>query len=237
MTLKWRKSTNPFFQRYRIYGGTTNNPTVKIDSTTNSISDTLKVISGLIHGQTYYFRVTAVNDDGPESAFGSPSADIVKTGVVPVIKAKWGDVLICSNLGDSIASYQWFLGTSAISNATKQYFVTGKQAGTYMVGITDQNGCRNSSNAISVSGTKSLIVYPNPASVSFDLKLIGASEGRAVVSIINSAGIKVLEFQAENTNGEPIREIPVNNLDEGIYVVRVLLNKNDLYTTRIIVIK
>ena len=69
VTLKWRKDNEPYFLRYRIYGGTTNNPTTKIDSTTTNSSDTVKVIIGLTHGQTYYFRVTAVNDDGPESAF------------------------------------------------------------------------------------------------------------------------------------------------------------------------
>jgi M6 family metalloprotease-like protein len=237
VSLKWRKNTGSYFLRYRIYGSTTTNPTSEIDSTTNSVSDTLKVISGLKSGQTYYFRVTAVNDDGPESAFSNQSAETIKTGVVPVIKAKWGDVLICSDLGDSISGYQWYKGASPIQNAIKQYYATDKQVGTYSVETIDRNGCRNSSKTISISGTKSLIIYPNPVSVSFALRLNDAFEGRAIVTILNSAGIIVMESEAENTNGELLKEIPVNNLHDGIYVVRVLLNGTDLYTAKIVVIK
>jgi len=236
MTIKWRKNVDPYVIRYRIYGGTSSNPTVKIDSA-SSASDTLKVISGLIHGQTYFFRVTAVNDDGPESAFSSQATETVKTGVVPVIKAKWGDVLICSNLGDSLASYQWFKGGSAIASANGQYYSTDKQAGTYTIQTIDRNGCKNPSNAISISGNKSLVIYPNPATVSFALKLNDAGEGSAIISILNSSGMKLMELQAEYANYELTKEIPVNNLDAGIYVVQVVLNKKDLYTTKLVVKK
>lgn len=236
MTIKWRKNVDPYVIRYRIYGGTSSNPTVNIDST-SSASDTLKVISGLIHGQTYFFRVTAVNDDGPESIFSSQATETVKTGIIPVIKAKWGDVLICANLGDSISKYQWYKGGSAIGSATGQYYSTDKQAGIYTIETIDRNGCKNPSNSISISGTKSLVLYPNPAAVSFALRLNEAGEGSAIISILNSAGIKVMELQAEYANYELTKEIPVNNLDAGIYVVQVVLNRKDLYTTKLVVKK
>jgi len=236
MTIKWRKNAGPYVSRYRIYGGITSNPTLKMDSTA-SISDTLKIISGLVPGQTYYFRVTAVNDDGPESVYSSQSTEIVKAGVIPIIKTKWGDVLICSNLGDSIASYQWYKGGTTIVNATRQYYATDKQTGTYRVETIDRNGCKNPSNTISISGTKSLVIYPNPASLNFSLKIADSAEGSAIISIINSAGIKVMELQAEYANYELTKEIPVSNLDVGIYVVQVLLNRKDLYTTKLVVKK
>ncbi|HZK92752.1 MAG TPA: M6 family metalloprotease domain-containing protein [Prolixibacteraceae bacterium] len=236
MTIKWRKNSGQYVSRYRIYAGITSNPTVKMDSTT-SISDTLKIISGLIPGQNYYFRVTAVNDDGPESVYSSQSTEIVKTGVIPVIKAKWGDVLICSNLGDSIANYQWYKGGTTIVTATWQYYATDKQTGTYSVETIDRNGCKNPSNTISISGTKSLVLYPNPASVNFSLKLDTSGEGSAIISIINSSGIKVMELQAEYANFELTKQIPVSNLDAGIYVVQVVLNRKDLYTTKLVVKK
>jgi len=237
VTLKWRKNSDPYFHRYRIYGGTSTNPTTKIDSTTTSSSDTIKVISGLTHGQIYYFRVTAVNDDGPESAFSSQVTALVKTGVIPFIKAKWGDVLICSNLGDSIVSYQWFKGSSLIPDALKQYYATNKLPGSYSVETIDFEGCQNSSNTISALGLKSLTVYPNPATVSFSLKVNGPSEGTAIISILNSSGIKVMEFQAENMNNELLKVIPVSNLEAGIYVVQVLLNQKDMYSVKIVVKK
>lgn len=237
VTLKWRKNADTYAIRYRIYAGTTSNPTIQIDSTSSSRSDTVKVISGLIHGQNYFFRVTAVNDDGPESLFSSQSATIVKTGVVPVISIKWGDVLICSNLGDSIDHYQWFKSNNAILDGTRQYYATDKKPGAYMVETIDYEGCKNSSNIISALGTKSLTVSPNPAVVSFTLKLTDTSGGTALVSIINASGIKVMEFQAEYTGNELLKEIPVDRLMPGIYVVQVLLNHQDLYYTKIVVIK
>jgi phosphodiesterase/alkaline phosphatase D-like protein len=236
-TLKWRKNVDPYVSRYRIYGGLSENPTTKIDSTTNGITDTLKVLSGLIHGRKYYFRVTAVNYDGPESPFSNQPSATIKTGVIPKIKSKWGDVLICSNLGDSLVSYKWYKGNSVIANATNQYYVTNKQPGIYNVLTIDLNGCVNSSNTVSSSGTKSLSVYPNPASVSFALKLNDVYESKAVVSILTSSGIKVMEFHVENANGDLLKEIPVNNLDEGTYIVQVLLDNKDLYYTKIIVMK
>ncbi|MEI6049821.1 MAG: M6 family metalloprotease domain-containing protein [Bacteroidota bacterium] len=237
VTLNWNTSTGSDFLRYRIYGGTTNNPTVKIDSTTNGISHISKLISGLKRGITYNFRVTAVNFDGVESNFSNQSNATVKTGVIPKIKAKWGDVLICYNLGDSITGFQWYKDSSIISNSTNQYYVTNKQTGIYKVETIDKNGCVNSSNAISTSGTKSLSVYPNPASVNFALKLNEVSESRGVIKILTSAGIKVMEFEVENMNDELLKEIPVNNLDEGIYIVQVLLDNKNLFYTKIIVIK
>ncbi len=236
MTVKWIKNTDPYVVHYRIYGGLTSNPTLQIDST-NSASDIEKVFTGLIHGLTYYFRVTAVNDDGPESSYSNQATEIVKTGVVPFIKAKWGDVLICSNLEDSIASYQWYKGGSTIVSATRQYYSTDKQTGIYSVETIDLNGCKNPSNSISISGTKSLVIYPNPASVNFSLKLDVSGEGSAIISIINSGGIKVMELQAEYANYELSKQIPVSNLDAGIYVVQVLLNRKDLYTTKLVVKK
>ena len=46
-----------------------------------------------------------------------------------------------------------------------------------------------------------------------------------------------MELQAEYANYELTKEIPVNNLDVGIYVVQVVLNRNDLYTTKLVVKK
>jgi M6 family metalloprotease-like protein len=237
VTLKWRKSNDPYFLRYRIYGGVTNNPGLKIDSTITSNSDTTKILSGLLHGQNYYFRVTAVNDDGPESAFSSQTSSLVKTGVIPAILSKWGDVLICSNLGDSIKSYQWFRNNLLIPQATGQYYTSNKLPGSYAVLTTDFEGCKNTSNVISDIGLKSITLYPNPAGDNFTLHLIDPMEGNVVVSIINSSGTKVMEFQVENLGGELYREISGINLNEGIYVVNVVINNKISYSKKLIIKK
>jgi hypothetical protein len=235
--LKWRMNSDPYVYRYRVYGGLTVNPITKIDSTTLGISDTTKVLSGFIRGQTYYFRVTAVNSDGSESPFSNQASTIITSGVVPKVKSKFNNLLICYNLGDSIKSFQWYKAGSAISKANLQYYLTNKSAGSYYVETTDRNGCKNISNSVQISGTKSLIVYPNPASVSFTLKSNFEVDTRAEVSILNSAGIKVMQFQVENIDDEVLKEIPVKQLKEGIYTVRVVFFQEDVYSTKILVIK
>ena len=71
LTLKWNKNTETDFLRYRIYRSTSPNPTIKVDSTTGGITDTIKVITGLTNGITYYFRITAVNSAGMESGYSN----------------------------------------------------------------------------------------------------------------------------------------------------------------------
>ena len=157
--------------------------------------------------------------------------------MVPVIKAKWGDVLICSNLGDSINSYQWYKGNSILPGATQQYYTTNKLPGSYSVETTDFEGCVNGSNVISAIGLKSLTLFPNPAAVSFTLSLNDPTAGNAVVSVLNSNGIKMMEFQTPNSEIGLRKEIPVSNLEEGIYVVQVMLNQQILYSTKMVVKK
>jgi len=236
VTLIWRQNSDPYFERYRVFGGLTSNPTIKMDSTISSISDTIKIITGLTNDQTYFFRVTAVNDDGPESTFSAQASVKVKTGVVPLINSKWSDVLICYNLGDSIKKYQWYKDNLQIPGAISQYYTTKKQPGVYIVETIDKEGCKNISNPIPISGTKSLSVFPNPASVSFELKIVNPSEEKADVSIINSLGIKVIEFQAQNVNDEVLKSISVSNLADGVYMVQVLI-KNEMLSTKILVKK
>ncbi|MBL7960547.1 fibronectin type III domain-containing protein, partial [bacterium] len=71
ITLRWKKNSESDFLRYRIYSGNSSNPTVQTDSTTGGINDTLKVISGLINGTTYYLRITAVDSAGNQSGYSN----------------------------------------------------------------------------------------------------------------------------------------------------------------------
>jgi M6 family metalloprotease-like protein len=237
VTLKWKKSVGADIRKYRIYGGISTNPIVKIDSTTNGVSDTLKVISGLIKDQTYYFRVSAVNLDGAESAFSNQVFQKVIKGVVPRITTKWGEVLICSNIGDSISGYQWYKGGIAIPFAIGQYYSTNKVGGIYTVEATDRNGCKSFSNSITIVGTKSLTIFPNPTAVNFSIKVNDKPEGKAFVTVINSGGINVVEFETDVHNNELLKEISVSNLNPGIYVVRVMMDHQEAYYTKVVVIK
>jgi parallel beta-helix repeat protein len=71
VTLKWNKNTESDFLRYRIYRGTSSSPTIVSDSTTAGISDTVRVISGLTNGTTYYLRITAIDSARLESGYSN----------------------------------------------------------------------------------------------------------------------------------------------------------------------
>jgi len=63
---------------YRIYGGTSPNPTTVVASS----NVTMKQLTNLTKGQTYYFRVTAVNKNGVEGAFSNEES-VVAANIKP----------------------------------------------------------------------------------------------------------------------------------------------------------
>ena len=237
VTLKWKKGIGADIQKYRIYGGLASNPVVKIDSTLNTSSDTIKIISGLKSDQIYFFRMTAVNMDGSESLYSSQISIKVIKGVTPKISVKWGDVFICSNINDSIVSYQWLKNGVTLPGAVSQYYAANKIPGIYSVKAIDRSGCTAFSNAITITGSKSLSLYPNPTKVSFAVSVNDKPIGKAFVSILNAGGIKVMEFESSIQNNELMREISVSNLKPGVYVVRIIMDDKELYYSKVVVIK
>jgi fibronectin type 3 domain-containing protein len=87
ITIKWRKNTESDFLRYRIYRGTSPNPTTKVDSTTAGAADTSKTFASLTNGTRYYLRVTAVDSAGNESAYSN------EVSAVPNIPSGVDDLL------------------------------------------------------------------------------------------------------------------------------------------------
>jgi len=179
--------------------------------------------------------VVANNDCGSSE----PGILYVEVGdcVTPQISLKWDDVLICSNIDDIFLSYQWFNGAIPIPGANEQYYVTSKQPGIYKVETIDINGCREMSNEITVTGSKSLTVYPNPAKSSFTVSIIDQPVGKVNLRIINSTGMKIMDIETEKADIEFLKEIPADDLEEGFYIVQVIIDQTYLYNSKILVIK
>lgn len=70
ITLNWQANNEADLLRYRIYGGASPNPTLKIDSV-NGAANTTKIITGLTNGTKYYFRITAVDNNLNQSGFSN----------------------------------------------------------------------------------------------------------------------------------------------------------------------
>ena len=238
VTLRWKKSVGADFAKYMIYYSTSGSSVVKLDSIMNNIADTSKVISGLTRGKSYYFQVSAINIDGPESGYSDQVLTVVKTGVIPRIKSKFSqDVIVCYNLGDSIKSYQWYKDGSLISGQTLQYIKTDKKAGKYKVQTIDLNTCRNTSAEYNLTSSKGMYsIYPNPAVTSFSLKINDESLGNTFITVLDFDGKKLFEIHTEKADNELIREIPVSGLQRGIYIVKVRVNNEVIYTTNLVVV-
>jgi phosphodiesterase/alkaline phosphatase D-like protein len=239
VTLSWTPNSEPDVLKYIIFGGFNANPVQRIDSTSSNSGVSSITLTGLTHNKEYTLRIAAVLSPGIEGDYSSEVKVTVKTGYIPQIVLKWGAVLVCSNINDSISDYRWFKENDPLtgSEATKQYYYTNEVAGLYKVEITDKDGCKNFSNAISVSAKASLIVYPNPAKGNADISLVDEPVGRAVISIMSQTGVKLLEFKTEKTNERLIEEIQVSHLDEGMYFVKVVVNDMHEYYSKIIIVK
>jgi len=180
--------------------------------------------------------VTANNSCGSSSP-SILNINLIINCTVPEITIKWDDVLICSNIDNKFLSYQWFNGTIPIPGANEQYYVTSKQPGIYRVETIDINDCREMSNEITVTGSKSLTVYPNPAKSSFTVSIIDQPVGKVNLRIINSTGMKIMDIETEKADIEFLKEIPADDLEEGFYIVQVIIDQTYLYNSKILVIK
>jgi fibronectin type 3 domain-containing protein len=88
VTLKWRKNTEADFLRYRIYRGTSPGPTSQVDSTLGGNSDTIKTFTGLTNGTRYYFKVTAIDSTGNQSAYSNEVNAVPADRIPPAVPTK-----------------------------------------------------------------------------------------------------------------------------------------------------
>jgi alpha-acetolactate decarboxylase len=174
----------------------------------------------------------------PDNRVLEASTDVaIRVTVAPQVAIKWDDVLICPNLDNEIISYQWFNGTTPISGATKQFYLTSKIPGIYAVEVVDQNGCKTMSDEISITGTKSIVIYPNPVKSSFTISLSDVPAGRTHIRINDVSGMEVMNLDPEISDSGFSREISVSTLDNGIYFVQVIVNEVYFYSGKIMVMK
>ncbi len=69
--LTWNKSEDSRTERYRVYMRTAIINRTLVDSSTGGLSDTTKIIFGLMNDEQYFFTVTAVDNSGIESGMSN----------------------------------------------------------------------------------------------------------------------------------------------------------------------
>jgi len=119
--LKWSKNSDSDFSKYYIYGGTTSNPTTLIDSTEN-INDTTKIISELINGNQYFFRIRTKTAGGYLNDYSAQDAVVPVSGAgnsLSLVSSSNQKVTISSNLaplGNSNYTIEAWIKPNSIAN-------------------------------------------------------------------------------------------------------------------------
>ncbi len=154
------------------------------------------------------------------------------TPTTPTI-SKNGDTII-STLGNT---YQWYFNGVKIAGATSQKYIP-TISGNYQVQIIDATGCAsNLSNQfnVTVSGIENLdinsyfSIYPNPSNGLLYIDNISKVTD-FTISIYNIVGKCV--YKNKNTN-----IIELSNLDNGVYLLNISIDKNLSFNKKISILK
>ncbi len=134
-------------------------------------------------------------------------------------------------------SYSW-------SNGENSQDITGLMAGDYQVTITDALGCQyesdvftvelNTSN-VDIDFSNSIRIFPNPSNGNFQIDWSTSSNPIKEFILYNSLGqITVKEDRISNAKLHQFRD---SDLDDGIYFLKLIDNKNQIITKRIVISK
>lgn len=164
------------------------------------------------------------------------SAAIGKTvilDIVPTISASSSNSVICIgetailNLTTSATSYTWNTGATTLSISVSPTVTTN-----YIINGTGSNGCTNSANVnVTVNActglneiTSSLVsVYPNPNNGILNISLTSELSHNSTLEVYDALG-KLVVKQALT---KELNSVNISNLDNGIYVFKVLNNSNN----------
>lgn len=137
---------------------------------------------------------------------------------------------------DNGYTYQWYLDGVIIPGATDTFFVALTN-GSYTCVATDTNGCTRTSPAYVFTGINNLIsqtdfnYWPNPANDKLNVEFKTNAEHK--ILLINSLSQVVYSGIA---NGSTIQTIPLTNLTQGVYFLKVD-SGNGISTSKLIIEK
>ena len=124
-------------------------------------------------------------------------------------------------------TYNWTLNGVAVSAFSN---FTPSQNGSYILTVTDANGCIAISDPVSVTNiptgvndilTKKLVFYPNPFTKKTTVNLLDSSIIHSI-SLFDPQGRKVQDFSHKTNSGKI--EIEKGNLQSGIYLLIIKTN-------------
>jgi len=215
VTLTWTANSETDLLRYRIYGGTTANPTANLDSV-NAISNTTKIIDGLVNGVTYYFRITAVDAALQESGYSNQvSAKPTSADVPPAPPQN-----LRATAGDRRVTLVWNANTDT---DFLRYRIYGGTAVNPTARIDSVNGISNTSKVL--TGLNNGVIYY------FRMTAVDVVLQESAYSNEVSVTMPPLDTMPPNITHAPLlsqmtgQEIPIDaTITDNIGVVNATLN-------------
>ena len=135
-----------------------------------------------------------------------------------------------SSGGDPL-KYQWKLGNTNISGATKSMY-SATASGTYKCQATDKTTtCKTISNQLSVTvncrleddlSEFAVSVYPNPTAKDFYVTITSNSDQPATIEVLDLSGKSIRSFKNVAVSS-PFR---IQNLNAGVYMLKIVQNEN-----------
>lgn len=131
-------------------------------------------------------------------------------------------------------SYQWIdcqNGNAPISGAVNSTFEPTEN-GEYAVIVTSENGCSDTSachvvNTLSIQNNplldKQITLYPNPTSDKINVQ-----------TDLDIAEVYLLDLQGKHLQTSNSKEVDLSKLSSGIYLVKVKLKNNEIWTNKVI---
>jgi len=132
--------------------------------------------------------------------------------------------------GTSPYTYEWTLGNTVVSTNAQLTGIT--TAGTYVLTITDANGCEYTQELIitginEIVSTFGVTLNPNPTSGEFVMNITGLQGEKLSYSIVDTQGRVVAKKEMGNNSGNRTEFVNVSDIASGIYYVNVLVGETN----------
>ena len=144
------------------------------------------------------------------------------------------DTVICSgcsimlDAGTGFTNYNWTIGASSQN-------ILVDSAGTYIVEVTDTNGCVSSdtmviniasgTNQSTISNHQSLFIYPNPTTGRFTLEMNLQVETKLSIKLYHVNGQLIYSEEISNFKGAFEKQLDLSKHSGGIYYVKIVTDK------------
>jgi hypothetical protein len=163
------------------------------------------------------------------------SPDVIATAVfTDEMLGNDGSVDLSVSGGTPGFTYSW-------DNGETTEDLSGLISGTYVVTVTDANGCHEEVTVVvssqvgvnKLDANFGMSVYPNPTTGLINLAINSVDvHSNAVVNVVNASGQSVYNNQMNIASGENNTQINLSELEAGVYFVKVSVNEK-VYVTRV----